>query len=189
MIQISDPREIPITDGPFIVLANTTNDIIADAIDIRTNASYDHAMVCIHQGKFCTQGMTYAEVPMENYMKRGSELKFIKLVNNNPAFSFAFTQAVLARIALPWYKKMYDFLGIFGQAIGCPWIHTPGLMYCSVVDVLLLKSCAVNLPSPDNAIINGIPNESNPQNLDDFFKANPTVFETYGIYLSDEGVV
>lgn len=188
MINITDPRTIPQSDLPLLVLANTTDNLIADAIDIRTLGNYDHAMVCIHQGKFCTQGLTYSEVLMENYMKQGSQLKFIKLVHGNVAFNFAFNQAVLARLALPWYKKFYDFIGIFGQAIGQPWIHTPGLDYCSVVLVGYLKKCGLNLPFPDNNIIQNIPNESNPQNIDTITKANPSVFETYGIYLSDEGV-
>ena len=189
MNQIVDPRQILQSDLPLIVLANKTNDFIANAIDERTGASWDHAMVCINQGKFCSQGLTYSEVPMESYMKKGSELKFIKLVNSNPAFVSAFRNAVLNRIALPWWRKMYDFLGIFGQAIGQPWIHTPGLMYCSVADIALLKQCSILLPDADNVVIQSIPNESNPQEIDDIAKNNPKVFSTYGIYLSDEGVV
>lgn len=185
---INDPRTIPQSDLPLLVLCNTTDDLVASAIDIRTKGTYDHAMVCINSGKFCTQGFTYSEVPMDGYMKEGVQLKFIKLVNANPSFNLLWRNAVLARLSLPWYKKMYDFLGIFGQAIGQPWIHTPGLDYCSVADIQELKVASVNLPNKDNAIIKSIPNESNPQNIDNIADANPDVMTTYGIYLSDEGV-
>lgn len=186
---IPDPRLIPQTDLPLIVLANKTNDFIAGTINLRTNGSWDHAMTIINQGKFCTQGLTYSEVPMEDYLKRGGQLKFIKLVNSNPEFNQAFKKAVLSRLGSPWWHKFYDFIGIFGQAIGMPWIHTPGLMYCSVVDIALLKASCIYLPSKDQQIINTIPNESSPQSLDDIFKSNPGIFATYGIYLSDEGII
>jgi len=188
MNTINDPREIPQSDLPLLVLANTTSDFIADAIDIRTGGSWDHAMVCINAGKFCSQGMTYSEVSMENYMKKGSQLKFIKIVDGGPAFNIAFRNAVQDRLKLPWYRKMYDFIGIFGQAIGCPWIHTPGLDYCSVADITLLKQAANWLPMVNDRVIKAIPDESNPQNIDNIAKANPTIFSTYGVYLSDEGV-
>lgn len=188
MIQITDPRTISQADLPLLVLANTTDDAVASIIDIRTKGTYDHAMVCIHPGKLCTQGLTYSEVPMENYMKRGVQLKFIKIVNANPVFNLDFTNAVLARLALPWYKKFYDFIGIFGQAVGLPWIHTPGLMYCSVVDITLLKQSCKSLPAHDQIVINSINNESSPQDIDNIEQANLDVLGTYGIYLSDEGI-
>ena len=196
MIEINDPRLLLQSQEPFIVLCNQS-DFIGEAIDWRTSIKgmqpFDHAMLSIDQGKLVTQTMgifnAYREIPMEQYMTKGTQLCFVQLVNNSPAFTAAFSKSVQKRLTAPWWRTQYDYLGIFGQAIGQPWIHTPGLEYCSV-DVIrhLVNSCPY-LPKEDQLVINAIPRESNPEGLWQIIANNPKTFSLYGMYDSSNGVV
>lgn len=192
-MQIRDPRIIPQSEEPLIVLANQTNSWIGQAIDWRTDikgiAPMDHAMLSINEGKFVTQGLTYAEVPMSNYLITGSQLTFVQLVNSSPDFIKAFSKSVQKRLMSPPWHKWYDFLGIVGQAIGAPWIHTPGLEYCSVDVIRHLVNACPYLPKEDQMVINAIPRETNPEVFYDIILKNPKTFFIYGNYDSDHGVV
>lgn len=182
MEEIADPRLILCDDKIWIVLSNQINSWIGKAIDFRTNISgpgmfpVDHMMETIDQGKFYCQGFTFKEIMMDEYLIPGGQLWFVELVNSNPAFVEAFRNSVRKRAALPAIFRMYDFLGIFGQAIGQPWIHTPFLDYCSVDVLSHLKDAAPALPAPDQALIKSIPNESNPELITYNIVRNPTVF-------------
>ncbi len=92
-------------------------------------------------------------------------------------------------MALPWWRKQYDWLGILGQALHLPWIHTPGLEYCSVDLLRCWKAGAMFLPAHDRTVILGIPNESSPSDLNRWAGNHPEVFNVYAEYLSDDGVV
>lgn len=187
---IDDPRTIPVAALPLGVLANQTNSLVSSAIDWATNSSVDHAMLMVSPGQFvCQSPMGYNNVPISAYMTAGCRLKFVSLVNINNLAIAAINQAVSSRMALPWYKKQYDWLGIVGQALHLPWIHTPGLEYCSVDLLRCWKAAAIYLPDHDRTVILGIPNESSPSALNQFVQKFPEVFSVYGEYLSDDGVI
>jgi len=189
MLQIADPRLISQNTMPLLVACNQT-DFISEAIDWRTNIPgiepFDHFMLSINQGKFACQSMgifnAYKEIPMANYMTKGTTLAFIQLVNNSPAFTSAFTKSVQKRLLAPWWQTQYDYLGIFGQAIGQTWIHTPGLEYCSVDVIRHLVNACPFLPKADQQVINNIPRESNPEGLWQIILQNPNTFFVYGLY-------
>jgi hypothetical protein len=185
MIIIKDPTTLTPDLMPFIVLANS-NDFVAEAIDFRTDLGgyhpCDHAMTAVHQGKFCSQGGTYSEVPMTDYMIKGSWLAFVQLVNSNDNFVQAYLQAVETHLALPWWKKLYNWPQIFGQAIGVADLSFPGLFDCSMIDTYLLKQAAKWLPEADQAVINGMSSYLNPEQLWKIINDNQNVFSIYGIY-------
>lgn len=191
MIQIKDPRTI--VDGfPYIVLANQSNSEIGWGIDIRTDIKgdhpCDHAMTCVKQGKFATQGLTYKEVPMEDYLIDGGWLAFVQLVDNNEHFKTAYAMSVEARLSLPWYKTFYNFVEIFGQAIGQPSISFPGLFDCSMIDCSLLQSNDQYLSAVSQTVINSMSKYLNPEQLLDTIMKHPEVFNLYGVWSSDVGI-
>lgn len=188
-MQINDPRHIPQSNLPLFVFSDNAIDLISFLITWRTKGIWNHAMSLTTAGKLDVQAWSYTEVPIQDYMKKGSRLDFYTLVNSSPSVSIAAQGYVSNRLKQPWYKKTYDWIGIFGQAIGFPKIHTPGLEYCSVDVTNLLKSISHLLPLKDQLVINAIPDEINPQALHDYFVANPKVFKEYGYYESDEGVI
>jgi hypothetical protein len=143
-------------------------------------------MLSINQGQFVWQSMgifnAYKQGPMRTYMNPGTQLGCVTLVNNNPAFDSSFSKSVQKRLTAPWWVTQYDYLGIFGQAIGVPFIHTPGLEYCSVDVIRHLVNACPNLPKEDQSVINSIPPETNPEELWQIVLNNPSVFSVYGIY-------
>lgn len=188
---VYDPRQIPQIDFPFhFILSNQATSLIAWAINWKTRSNYDHMMQSINEGNFITQDFGgYHEIKMDQYLKKGGELKFVTLRNANDNFNVAFRSAILNRLDQPWYKKLYDFGNIFGRAIGFPWLHIPGTYDCSEISLYIVKQCAVYLPKPDCDIIMAIPNTASPDDIDQAIKDNPNVFKIYGEWQSDEGVV
>lgn len=195
-LQIDDPRLLLQSGEPRLCFCNEEN-LIARAIDFRTNIvgihPWNHAMVSIDKGEFVWQSMgifnAYKQGPMSVYMKKGTQLGFIKFVNNNPAFAAAFNKSVQKRLTAPWWITQYDYLGIFGQAIGQPWIHTPGLRYCSVDALRHAVNACPNLPKSDQLVLNNIPAEINPEALWNVILQNPHTFFIEGIYDSSSGVI
>lgn len=195
--QISDPRLIPQSLMPLIWFWNWNGNLISEGIDFRTNikgiAPQSHAMLSINPGKFVAQNMSifngYKEVPMEDYMVKGGVLTCVTLVNNNPAFSAAFAKSVQKRLTAPWWQTQYDYLGIVGQAVGQPWIHTPGLRYCSVDVIRHLVNACPNLPKPDQLLINSINPESNPEVFYEDTLEESKTFNQYGNWNSLTGVL
>lgn len=186
---IIDPRIITQADMPLIVLSEQANSFVSFLIDWRTRGNFDHAMLAINEGQFCVQGFTgYKQEKMDLYLIKGGYLKFIQLVNANDNFKYYFTQSVQNRLALPWYRKLYDVVGIAGQALGLQWLHTPGLEYCSVDVIRHLKNASTSLPAHDMGVINAIPPETNPQDLDNIIHEHPEIFSVYGVWSADEGV-
>lgn len=185
---IDNPNTLTQTRGPWIVLYNNTVDIIAQEIDWKTNIKgidpEDHAMVSINQGEFIWESMSlwnaYRKGPMNTFMVPGGSLKFVNFVNSNPDFEAAFSKSVQKRLSRPGFENSYDFLGIFGQAIDQPWIHTPGLEFCSVDVIRHSVIACPYLPKADQMVINSIPPQTNPETLWQIILNNPQTFSIYG---------
>lgn len=184
---------------PWMVFANNTIDPIAKIIDFKTDIPgvqpKNHAMLSIDQEEFAVQNMTlinaYRKVPMSAYMIKGQTLSFVNLVNSNPQFVSAFSKSVQKRLSRPGFENCYDFFGILGEALENPifdtsWIHTPGLEYCSVDVIRHLVNACPYLPKEDQIIINGIPRETNPEQLWVIVNNNPKTFNIYGDYYFDQ---
>ena len=190
MLNIADPTQIPQSEfdrSPFTVIYNVDNDILFDVIDIRTNIGgihpAGHAMTARKPDFFATQGfVTFLEVEMATKMVKGSWMAFVQLVNSNPAFVQAYTSAINAHLADPWYKKLYNWPEIFGQAIGIPDFSFPGLFDCSMIDISFLQQCSKFLTASDQLVINGASRFLNPEQLWNLILDNPSTFSVYGIY-------
>lgn len=202
-VKIIDPRLLPISLGPWLVLYNNTLDPIAQVIDITTDIKgidpEDHAMISINQGEFVWESMSlwnaYKQGPMDVFMVKGGSLKFVQLVNNNPQFTAAFNKSVQKRLSRPGLENSYDFLGVFGQLVdrAIPgaknYIHTPGLEYCSVDVIRHLVNACPCLPKEDQQVINSIPPETNPESLWQIVLNYPRTFFFYGAYDAKLGAV
>lgn len=191
MEQIQDPRQIPLIDLPIhIVLSNQATDFVSLLIDWKTRSNYCHAMCSINIGKFICQNFGgYNEIPMDGYLRKGGQLKFIKLINANDDFNRAFRVSIINRLKRPWFMKMYDFGNIFGRAIGLPWVHIPGTFDCSEVTLYHLKQASTYLPLKEATLIRNISDRASPQDLDAFVQLHPEIFSIYGHWQADEGVV
>ena len=169
-VNIIDPLEIE--EGfPYIVLASHSTNLISWAIRWRTKGSYNHGMWLFKKGTVASQDMTYAEKPIKKYMKKGFKLKIIKIKNPKKE---VIIERIERRLKLPWWKTLYDFMGILGQAIGIKKLNNPYKDYCieSLIKDLLL-------------IIKGIPIQSSPEDINVLTSKDTDNFEYVGHYLAD----
>jgi len=183
---INDPRTLP--EGFYLVSKSSTTDLVSFLIQWRTGGMWNHSMGSRTQGKFFWQGMQIREAGMESYMKKGISLDFFTLSDINPQALQAMNDYLNKRMAGKWWTQLYDWWGIVGQAIGDSSIHTPGLDYCSVLELAVLRSGALYLPK-SGPIILAQKAESNPQDLHDMYVANPSAMPFYGRYDADQGVI
>lgn len=193
MQPINDPRTIIQSEMPLLIDCNQTN-VTGEIIDFRTNLPNTppccHSMNSIDAGQFvCQDPGGYNEIPMTKYMVANTQLIFFELVESNPEFVAAFRASVLAKLKGPWYRKTYNWLQIFGQAVGFPWISFPGLDDCSQDTIFHLKAAASKLPQNSMEVIMGIPNNSNPEEFLAIKLDNPDVFNAKYSYDSQTGVV
>ena len=165
-----DPNRIPENKLPLIVLSTHSSGFIAMWIRWRTKASYSHIMTMLYPGEFASQGNTFSVVPISRYMTERSRLKFWKIKNLTKDEKELIYKRIGKRLALPWWKRLYNYPGIFGQATGLKRINSIfGFPYCSQQekrDVL-------------DDVINGIPKNSSPKELNELFKKHPRM-EVYG---------
>ena len=187
MIQITDPRELP--NNFYFVSKDGTFDFVSYLIKLRTQAEWNHSFIMRKQGMVVSQGMQLAETPVDAYMKNGIRLDFFTLVDPNPQIIELMNAYIDKRLSGNWLSKSYDIIGIFGQLLGVPAIHTPGLDYCSVFALSCAKAGVPAMKEPAVSVINNQSVESQPQQLEYMYLNNPLVFNHYGMYESDAGVI
>lgn len=190
---IPDPRTIPQSEMPLLIDCNQKGldgEIIDWRTDIKGVHPFCHSMLSIDIGSFDSQTPGgYHQIPMGEYMVANTYMLFTTLVNSNPDFVAAFRASVLAKLNGPWYRKIYNWGQILFQALpfSVPWLSWPGVDDCTMDVIYHLKKASPNLPNIDNAIINGIPNNCNPEQFADIKIQNPQVFKTLGVYDTDNG--
>lgn len=179
MIQIADPRLIPTSEGPMIVSKGGGTDLMSRLIRWRTKSWCEHSMLFVNQGEFVWESAAswYGPGPMDSYLTPGTCLRFYRLVDINPAAVIALNNYIATRLASPWYDKTYDWVGIVGEAIGFPKIHTPGLEYCSVDAIHALEAMGTAIGGDSENIIAAIPPEENPGYLDLVMNQYVSVFQ------------
>ena len=180
-----DMRSINEKDLPLIVFSDNTSGLIEFIIKYRTKGAYNHVMWANKKGKFASQGNTYSEVDVSRYMKDGNRLKFVNILGITPYQRSLIIESIDNKLARPWYKKMYDWLGIFGQAIGLNKINIPGLNYCSEDAPQHLKNAYFAFGFPMRAIIKNMPDHMSPQEFNEYLKKYPEIFAVYGYWDSD----
>ena len=184
-------KEIPLTEYPVIVFSDHNSDIVNSAIKARTNANYSHVMWMIEPGVMASQGfMTYAKVPIHKYMNIGNRLKFIGINGVTAAGRKSILDSIHAKLNGPFYRKWYDWVGIFGQLIGVRWIQTPFFDYCSEDQPYHLQKGMKNAPAefsiPLTFVINNLPKNGSPGVHDVYSKAHRDVFPLFGKWEGDE---
>lgn len=179
---ITDPREIKEDKFPFMVFSDHTSGLLEWIIKVRTTAQVNHAMWAHKPGYFASQGGTYSEVKMERYLKKGNRLYFVELKDFTLPQRQAILNSINEKLRLPWVKKRYDYLGLVGQAMGFKWINTPWLEYCSEDQPQHLKKKINNFSEEMQPIIRDIPYHAHPQQLMDYYKQYPKLFNLFGYW-------
>lgn len=170
-LKIIDPYDIKLRDYPVFIQAGDMRSFLGWGIKMRTKSNFNHSMVSRKIGYVCSQSWTYKEIPIERYMKPYIILKFWTCKDMTDEEYKQIYDKIVRDLSLPWWKRMYDFPGIIGQAIGLRWINIPGLKYCSE-----------RVSSKVRILIPTLGKHPTPEDIDTAFKKSPR-FECIGYWL------
>lgn len=174
-------------DLPLIVFSDMTSGFVQWLIKWRTKAHWNHCMIAHKPGLFASQGNRFSEVPYERYMKRGNRLKFVEVIGLSVEAKAAILNHVEEKLALPWWRNLYDVPGIVGQALGISWFNMGKLNYCSEAVALHLFDAHDFIEDQDlRAVIAKIPLHGSPRDINDYFKANPAHFRAFAHFDADD---
>lgn len=185
-------QQTPAFKNPRIVFADHNYGFISQLIKGRTKGNWSHVMWEIEPGIVATQTFTgYKKDKLAAYMKPGNRLKFIELDGLNQSGRDAILKSIKDKLAKPWWKTRYDFLGIIGQATGLKFIQNPWLEFCSEdTPAHLIKAYKevgeTGFPDPWPGIIQSLPKEMSPQSFDEYQKRFKKWFPLAGYWNSDE---
>lgn len=174
-----DPINFTETDLPIIVLADDRRGFFGWGIKAHEHGNYNHAMIAHKPGYLVTQGFdSFKEVRITSYLDSGQMLKFWRIKNMSQGEINTISRNITRRISLPWYKKSYDWIGIFGQLIHVKFIQSPFQSFCS-------EQVRADYISPVDRSARLVPKEPSPSDLDRVFRTNPQVFECLGYFWVD----
>lgn len=176
LLSIDDVLSIPASALPLIVFTDNIRSFLGWAIRARTKGVYNHVAFMVSPKLFLSQDAIFREVSAEKYLQGSHRLKFV----GNRYWSNAVKRRIRAQavqdVGQPWYKRRYDFLGIFGQLFGVDALNIPWLDYCSerVADY-------VRMGDPDLT-----PKHPCPTRLNNYTKDNQARgYYVYGRYIPD----
>lgn len=175
-----NPKTFNDSDLPLIVLSDDLRSFVGWGIKAHTSGNYNHSFLMNKPGYCVSQDFGgFNEKPIDVYLTSGQMLKFWKIKNLNDNEKFLILLAIHKRLALPWWKKRYDFFGTFvGQFLNIRWIQSPWAWYCSEQ----VRDDALKLLQRLSKIEWG---EPNPSDLDNIFKKYPEYFECSGYWWSE----
>ena len=188
-IKLIHPQDIDIKDLPMLVFSDkTSRDFISTIIKLRhKNSTVNHVMWLYSPDKFASQNNTYALVDTAQYMREGNRLLFFELIGFTPIQKRIILKSIERKLALPWYKKAYDYVGILGQALGIKWINISGLNYCSESVISDIKKAADAGSEEISKIIDGIGRHMYPDEMKDYLEKFDGQFKLAGYWDSDIG--
>ena len=183
-----DPTKITCGQLPLIVFSDHTSGLIEWLIKWRTKGAYNHIMWMHREGFFASQGNTYSEATLARYMKKGNRLKFVRVIGLTPVQRSLIFASISQKLKLPWWRKLYDWTGVLGQAIGWPNLNVPGLDFCSedVPRPLFGLLKYLDITDVRYVDIQNIPRHTSPQALNEYMQAHPKTFECVGKWESDD---
>ena len=179
-----DPSAInPINNGRLIFTSQ--QEVVSDGIELREDGSWglpnecSHMMTLTKQGVFNCEGPSgFHQIPVEQYMTKGTNIYVFSLVNMNPQAYQAWCMIVASRLG----KVPYDFLQIIGQAIGLDFLHMPGTDDCSEEGVREMKGLAPYMPQTYQDLVKSLSNQINPQQGINACFSNPSIINFDGLW-------
>ena len=114
IIKITDIKE---SDLPLIVLADDRRGFTGWVIK-HFGGNYNHSMEMHKLTHFASQNFSgFKEVPVEEYLKPSITLKFWKCKDVTTEQKENWLADIKFELSEPWWKRRYDYFGIFGQLL------------------------------------------------------------------------
>jgi hypothetical protein len=173
-----DPSDILPIDCPVIVLVDDLTSFWGWAIKSHSQGNYNHAMIMYRPGWVASQDLCgYRKRPITDYLQPHIILKFWKPFITGQEKE-AIIKKILADLKKPWWSRMYDLLGIAGQAIHIRWLQNPWKRYCSerVAEDLMIVDSLKNI----------FPKRPSPSGLNNIFNQNTGQFKLLGYIIPED---
>lgn len=172
-----DPQEFTEKDLPIVVLVDDLRGGLGFLIKEHTSGNYNHAMIMVKPGKVVTQNNLLKELDIKDYLKSYKMLKFWSIKNLTKDEKRILCSTIAIDLSKPWWERLYDYVGIFGQAIKIPVIQWPWAKYCSESVAGYLRL----IPR----FVSWLSRVPNPSEMDAVFKKHPADVEVKGYWWSD----
>lgn len=187
-MKIINPYKITKYDLPLMVLSDHSSGFIQWIIKWRTKGNYNHIMGMIRPGEFASQGNVFSSVPLDRYMTKQSRLKFFGFKNLTPDKKILIMTKVIDRLNKKrrWWQILgdYDWIGIFGQAIGLPAVNNPLKTFCVEEVREDYLDGVIDLAYEKDGVIYRLPRHPNPRQTNEFLKNHPEIV-LYGRWTAD----
>ena len=92
---------------------------------------YSHAWILMERGQAVSQNFRLARQPLSDYLNGTTRIKMWRCVNWSDKDLRAMKEFIEGRLALPWYRRRYDFLAYVGQITRIKVINDPLAYICS----------------------------------------------------------
>lgn len=87
-------------------------------------------MTLFKKGFFASQGVLYKAIPIERYLDT-QLMEFWHCDDMTAVERLYILEKINKGLKLPWWRRIYDYPGVIGQALGLRNIQIPFLNYCS----------------------------------------------------------
>lgn len=177
-----DPKTIPQNDDILFVLVDDRVGMIGwfikwwsrGQVKDHSSGNYNHAMMMRKSGMLVTQANVFKEIPVDAYMTSTTFLKFWRVKGLTYEDRRLINEAIDKKLSLPWWKRMYDFVGLLGQSTSFThWIQIPGLWFCS--------ESGADLGRLDKTLF-WMPKQPSPSSMDEVFRAHSEDMEVLGYW-------
>lgn len=173
-LKVIDPTKL---EGVYVVLSDDRRGFMGWLIKAHEHGNYNHAMMMIEPGQLLSQADVFKRIPVTLYMKTGQFLKFWRVNGLTESDVVIIHDIIKKRLALPWWKRSYDYLGLIGQALPfLHWLQIPALWFCSEAVVSVLRKTSPLL---------WLPKQPSPSDLDTLFRQHPEQFDVAGYWVLD----
>jgi len=159
---IIDPYSLDDKDCPIFVQSGDMRSFFSWGIRRRIKSNFNHSMVLWKNGTLVSQGSTYKEIGIDEYMNPGQIMKFWICEDITDEERAAILFKIKHELYQKWYKRMYDWPGIIGALFGLRWFNIPMLNYCSE-----------RVSNKVRCILPNIGKHPNPEDIDQLFKQSP----------------
>jgi len=121
-------RSVPIYRLPVLVLTDALNSWVSRRIKQHTHGEYNHAMMMHDTGMVASQNLFYTETQIDYYLQGNHR---VKLWTSDRWDWEAMLKEIRRQLALPLYRRAYDWLGIVGARFHVESFNLPWRNYCS----------------------------------------------------------
>ena len=117
---------------PCVCLVDDRQSFLGWAIKSHESGNYNHAMTMISPNYVASQNPGgYKISKIDGYKSKRFYLKFWQPLKVTDYQLIKWREVIAQGVSAPWWQRRYDFLGIIGQLINVPKIHSPWGKFCS----------------------------------------------------------